>query len=145
MPVRPRGLTTTSVSTHFVDLLNLKGHPSFFKHLHALIGLEDDLAVKLSHLEVNLGLSIRLSLLDVLNQLLQGFQLFCNLDALGKKSDGIPGVQEVLPELQDGVSDAFNRVIELYKELIHPYHAMKIDLPKEGPGFFLLLLLSKRD
>jgi hypothetical protein len=112
--------------------------------LHALIGLEDDLTVKLSHLEVNLGLSIRLPLLNVLNQLLHCFQLFCNIDALGKKSDGIPGIQEVLPELQDGVGDAFNRIVELYKELVHPKHAVQIDLPKEGPGFFLLLLLSNR-
>jgi hypothetical protein len=88
--------------------------------LHALIGLEDDLAVKLSHLEVNLGLSIRLPLLNVLNQLLHSFQLFCNLDALGKKSDRIPGVQQVLPELQDGVGDALNRIVELYEELVYP-------------------------
>jgi len=52
--------------------------------LHALIGFKDDLTVKLSHLEVNLRLSVRLSLLNVLNQLLHSFKLFCNIDALSE-------------------------------------------------------------
>jgi hypothetical protein len=29
--------------------------------------------------------------------------------------------------------------------MVYPEHAVQIDSPKEGPGFFLLLLLSKRD
>jgi len=105
LPVIPV-LPAATISTHLVDLLDLYCHSGLLQHLHAFITFEDDLAVELSHLEVYLGLFIRLLLLDVRNQLLDSLQLVRDLDSLGEKGYGLPRIEQFLPEIEDLVSDS---------------------------------------